>query len=50
MRLNVEQLYLPRSEGSWGLVSIEDYVNGEREKLELYALRSNEKFMKAATT
>ena len=49
-RSNVERLYLPRNEGSRGLVSIEDCVNDERGNLELYALRCNEKLMIAATT
>ena len=49
-RSNVERLYLPRSKRSRGLVSIKDCVNDKRENLELYALRSNEKFMIAATT
>ena len=39
---NVEQLYLPKSGGSSGVVSIEDCVNGERQNVALYALRSNE--------
>ena len=33
LRSNIERLYLPRSEGSRGLVSIEDCVNDERENL-----------------
>ena len=49
-RSNVERLYLPRSEGGRGLVSIKDCVNEERESLALYALRSNEKLIIAATT
>ena len=49
-RSNVEWLYLPKIEGSRGLVSIKDCVNDERESLALYALRSNEKFITAATT
>ena len=48
-RSNVEWFYLPRSEGSRRLVSIEDCVNDERENLALYALRSNEKLIIAAT-
>ena len=46
----VERLYLPRSEGAMGHVSIEDCVNKERKNLALYALRSNEKLIIAATT
>ena len=49
-RSNVEWLCLTRSEGGRGLVSIEDCVNNERENLALYALRSNEKLIIAATT
>ena len=49
-RSNFGRLYLPRSEGSTGLVSIEDCLNGERENLELYALRSNEKLKIDAMT
>ena len=49
-RSNVERLYLPRSEGGRGLVSIEDCVNNERQNLALYAIRSNEKLTIAATT
>ena len=33
---------VPRSEGGSGVVSIEDYVNGRRQNLALYALRKNE--------
>ena len=44
-RSNVEQLYLPISEGDREVVSIEDCVNDERENLALYALKSNEKLM-----
>ena len=47
---NVEWLYLPRSKRGRGLVSIEDCVNDERGSLVLYALRSNEKLIIAATT
>ena len=47
-RSDVERLYLPRSEGRRGLVSIEDCVNDDRENLELYALGSNEKLIIAA--
>ena len=43
-------MYLPRSEGGRALVSIGDCVNSERENLALYALRSNEIFIIAATT
>ena len=50
LRSNVERLYLPKSEGGRGLVSIEDCVNDERENLALYALRSNEKLIIGATT
>ena len=32
----------PRREGGGGVVSIEDCVNGGRQNLALYALRSNE--------
>ena len=46
----VERLYLPRSEGARGHVSIEDCVNNERKNLALYALRSNEKLIIATTT
>ena len=46
----IEHLYLPRSEGARGLVSIEDCVNNEREILSLYAPWSNEKLIIAATT
>ena len=49
-RSNVQWLYLPRSEGGRGLVSLDDCVNDERENLALYALRSNEKLTIAATT
>ena len=48
-RSNVQWLYLPRSEGGRGLVSLDDCVNDERENLALYALRSNEKLTIAAT-
>ena len=48
-RSNFERLYLPRSKGGTELVSIEDCVNDERENLALYALRSNEKIIFAAT-
>ena len=48
-RPNVEWLCLPRREGGRGLVSIEGYVNDERENLALYALGSNEKFIIYAT-
>ena len=48
-RSNVERLYLPWSEGGRALVSIEDCVNDERENLALYAHRSNEKLIIAAT-
>ena len=48
-RSNVEQLYLPRNEECRGLISIEDCVNGERKNLAPYALKSNEKFIIAAT-
>ena len=37
-RSNVEQLYVPRSEGGRGLISIEGCVNDEKENLTLYAL------------
>ena len=47
---NVERFYLPRSEGDRVAVSMEDYVDNERENLALYALRSNEKLIIAATT
>ena len=33
---------VPRSEGGSRVVSIEDYVNGGRQNLALYALRKNE--------
>ena len=36
-RSNVEQLYVPRSEGGRGLISIEGCVNDEKENLTLYA-------------
>ena len=49
-RSDVERLYLPRSEGRRGLVSIEDCVNDDRENLELYALGSNEKLIIVAAT
>ena len=49
-RSNVEWSYLPRSEKGRGLVSIDDCVNDKRENLALYALRSNEKLIIAATT
>ena len=42
-------MYLPRSEGSRGIVSIEDCLNDERENLALYALGSNEKLIITAT-
>ena len=48
-RSNVEQLYVPRSEGGRGLISIEGCVNDEKENLTLYALGSNEKPIIAAT-
>ena len=48
-RSHAEQLYLPRSEGGRGLVSIEDCLNDERENLALYALGSNEKLVIVAT-
>ena len=47
---NIEWLYLPRSEGGRGIVSIEGCVNDERKSLALYALRSNGKPIIAATT
>ena len=50
LRSNVERFYLPRSEGGTGLVSIEDCVNDKKENLALYALKSNEKLLTAATT
>ena len=37
-RPKIDWLYLTRSEGGNGLVSIEDYVNDERKNLALYAL------------
>ena len=37
-RPEIDWLYLIRSEGGKGLVSIVDYVNDERKNLELYAL------------
>ena len=43
-------MYLPRSEAGRRLVSIEGCVNDERENLALYALRSNEKLIKADGT
>ena len=49
-RSNVERLYLRKSEGSRRLITIENCVNSERENLALYALRSNEKCIIAATT
>ena len=49
LRSNIEWLYLSRSEGSRGPVSIEDCVNDERENLALYAIRSNEKLIIDAT-
>ena len=49
-RSNVEWLYLPRREGSRGLLTIEDCINNQREDLALYACRSNEKRIIAATT
>ena len=48
-RSYVERLYLPRSEGGRGLISVEDCVNNERENLALYARRSNKKLTIAAT-
>ena len=48
-RLNAERLYLPRSDGSRGLVNKEDCVSDERENLTLYALGSSEKLIIAAT-
>ena len=38
-------MYLPRSEGGRGLISIKDCLNDERENLALYALGSNEKLV-----
>ena len=35
-------MIVPRSERGSGIVSIKDCVNGERQNLTLYALRSNE--------
>ena len=49
-RSNVEWLYLPRSEGGRGLVSMENCVNDEKKNLALYTLRSNEKLIIAVTT
>ena len=48
-RSNIEWLYLPKSEGGRELVSIENCENDERKNLVLYALRSNEKLIIAAT-
>ena len=36
------QAVVPRSEAGSGVVSIEDCINGGRQNLALYALRSNE--------
>ena len=49
-RSNVKPLYLSKSEGGRGLVSMEDCVNDQRKNLALYVLRSNEKLIIAATT
>ena len=48
-RLNVERLYLSRSDGSRGLVNKEDCVNDKRENLTRYALGSSEKLIITAT-
>ena len=47
---NTEWLYLPRSEGGRGIVSIEGCVNDEKKNLALYDLRSNGKPIIAGTT
>ena len=49
LRSNIEWLYLSRSEGGRGLVSIENCVNDESENLALYAIKSNEKLIIDAT-
>ena len=48
-RSNVERLYLTRSKGGRGLVSIEDCVSDKRKSLALYALGSDENLINAAT-
>ena len=44
----VARLYVPRSEGGQGLISVEDCVGQAKISLQSYVLGSNEKLLQAA--
>ena len=48
LRSNAEWLYLPRSEGGRGLISIEDCISDERKSLALSTLGSKENLINTA--
>ena len=47
-RLNVSRLYLPRSEGGRGLLSVSDSINMERRSLQCHISSTQEKLLKVA--
>ena len=48
LRSNVSRLYLPRSEGGRGLLTVADSVNIERRSLQCHVSSTQEKLLKVA--
>ena len=47
-RSNVDRLYLPRSEGGKGLLSLEECVNAEKRSLEHYLKMNEDEWLRSA--